>query len=152
MLDLHSETFDELHAELLYNWTRHDSNWYVEELGRQATKPDIVSYIQTYKGIGCKWKLWKRGDQPVAISCALPNAPSNHKPWVGTVVVNPEMRNLGIGRAVISKLREEIDEVMFAGIPYARIDWSIFLGKCGFEQYGIEEAQSKKYLIMVLPY
>lgn len=151
MVELHSVPFVEEQAELLYDWTINDTTWQIEELGRKATKPDIVSYIQTYQGMGCSWQKWMQHDEPVAISCILHKAPSNGKSWIGTVVVNPKVRNNGVGQAVLSNHRKESDGVIFAGIPYARIEWSIFLGKCGFEQYGIEKDQGKEYLVMVHP-
>ncbi|MCA0987918.1 GNAT family N-acetyltransferase [Guptibacillus algicola] len=145
------EPFGHEQVELLFQWTRSDETWYLNELGRQPTKSELISYIQTYNGFGCKWTKWMQEGEPVAVSCVHPHAPSNKKPWIGTIVVNPKMRREGIGKAVIAKHRQVMNNVVFAGLPYECIAWSIFLGKCGFEQYGIEEDEGKEYLIMVCP-
>ncbi|WP_270181731.1 GNAT family N-acetyltransferase [Alkalihalobacillus sp. CinArs1] len=148
---LTKQAFDDGQAALLHHWTKDDTSWLVTEIGRQPTKEELVSYIQTYVGIGCEWTKWMHNDEPVAISCVHPSASSNMKPWIGTIVVKPGCRKQGFGRAVIEAHRKTMQNVIFAGLPYEHIEWSLFLSKCGFEQYGIEEEDGKKYLIMVIP-
>ncbi len=137
-------------AELLFEWTQEDETWLLEEFGRIPLFEDMVSYIQTYEGMGCEFNVWFYGDLPVAITAVLDDAPSNQKSWLGTIVVHPMKRRSGIGRSVILTLLSNKNNVVFSGIPYDLNEWSLFLGKCGFEQYGIEE-EGKKYLILVHP-
>ncbi|MGG1688309.1 GNAT family N-acetyltransferase [Pseudalkalibacillus sp. NRS-1564] len=137
-------------AELLFDWTQEDETWLLTEFGRNPLFEDMISYIQTYEGMGCEFNVWFYGDLPVAITAVLDDAPSNQKPWLGTIVVHPMKRKSGIGCSVIRTLLGEKNDVVFLGIPYELNEWSLFLGKCGFEQYGIEE-EGKKYLILVHP-
>lgn len=137
-------------ANLLIEWTMEDENWLIAEFGRMPIAEDILSYIQTYEGMGCEFRLWFNDENPVAITAVLDRAPSNQKLWIGTVVVAPVERNKGVGLSVIHAILNEQKEVVFAGIPFERNDWSLFLGKCGFEQYTVE-GEEKKYLVFVHP-
>lgn len=139
---------NERFAELLFEWTTEDESWLMEEFGRVPVVEDMLSYFQTYEGIGCEFRLWYKNDAPVAITAVLERAPSNQKTWLGMIVVDPSQRSAGIGRTVIHSILSETREVLFAGIPYDRNGWSVFLGKCGFEQYNVE-GEEKKYLIFV---
>lgn len=137
-------------AELLFDWAQEDETWLLAEFGRIPLFEDMISYVQTYEGMGCEFNVWLHEDLPVAITAVLDDAPSNQKSWLGTIVVHPLKRKKSIGRSVIRTLLSEKSDVVFSGIPYDLNDWSLFLGKCGFEQYGIEE-EGKKHLILVHP-
>ncbi len=150
MISVTQRKFDGNLAELLYEWTLDDEAWLSEEFGRQPLFEDVVSYIQTYEGLGCQFQVWFRDDEPIGMTSVLEKAPSNYKPWIGTIVVRPDKRRQGYGRKMMQLVSDELTGVVFAGIPYELTGWSIFLGKCGFEQYGLEE-DKKKYLLFVRP-
>lgn len=143
-------TSKEMFANLLIEWTFGDEAWLIEEFGRMPIAEDMLSYIQTYEGMGCEFRLWFKNEEPVAITAVLDQAPSNQKSWLGTIVVDPAQRKKGVGQDVIHSIVTEKKEVVFTGLPYERNEWSLFLGKCGFEQYAIE-GEEKKYLIFVHP-
>jgi GNAT superfamily N-acetyltransferase len=145
-----TSTSKERFANLLIEWTMEDKDWLDEEFGRLPIAEDMLSYIQTYEGMGCEFRLWFIDEEPVAITAVLDQAPSNQKSWLGTIVVDPAQRKKGVGQDVIHSIVSEKEEVVFAGIPLERNQWSLFLGKCGFEQYAIE-GEEKKYLIFVHP-
>ncbi|MGA9288264.1 MAG: GNAT family N-acetyltransferase [Anaerobacillus sp.] len=150
MKNVTSTNFDGNLAELVYEWTMDDEIWLAEEFGRQPMFEDVMSYIQTYEGIGCKFQIWFVEDEPIGMTSVLEVAPSNHKAWIGTIVVRPDKRSQGYGRKMMQLVVDELTGVVFAGIPYEMTGWSLFLGKCGFEQYGLEE-DKKKYLLFVRP-
>ncbi len=141
---------NERFAELLFEWTNEDESWLLEEFGRIPVVEDMLSYLQTYKGMGCEFRLWLKNGAPVAITAVLDQAPSNQKSWLGMIVVDPRQRKAGIGRTAIHSILSEKTDVIFAGIPYDMNEWGMFLGKCGFEQYSVE-GEEKKYLILVHP-
>lgn len=151
MIGVYRKQYDGSLVDCLYEWTSSDHKWLLEELGRLPSEEDLLSYIQMYEGMGCVFQVWLQNNKAVAITSVLNKAPSNHKPWIGTIVVRPECRDKGIGRAVIKKITEEFSDVVFCGIPYDMNEWSLFLGKCGFEQYGIEKEEKSNYLIFVHP-
>ena len=132
-----TSTSKERFANFLIEWTMEDKDWLTEEFGRMPFAEDMLSYIQTYEGIGCEFRLWFKDEEPVAITAVLDQAPSNQKSWLGTIVVDPAQRKRGVGHNVIHSIISEKREVLFAGIPLERNEWSLFLGKCGFEQYAI---------------
>ncbi|WP_347550539.1 hypothetical protein ABFG93_03040 [Pseudalkalibacillus hwajinpoensis] len=138
-------------SELLFEWTLEDEEWLLSEFGRQPSLAEVISYIQTYEGIGCEWKVWFEEEEAIAITCVLNQAPSNLQAWLGTIVVRPDKRNSGRGSSVIKSETKRYRPVIFAGIPYNRNEWSMFLGKCGFDQYGIEESPEETFLIFVKP-
>lgn len=150
MRNVTSTNFDGDLAELVYEWTMDDQIWLTEEFGRQPMFEDVISYVQTYEGIGCKFQIWFVEDKPIGLTSVLEVAPSNHKAWIGTIVVRPDKRRQGYGRKMMQLVVDELTGVVFAGIPYEMTGWSLFLGKCGFEQYGLEE-DKKKYLLFVRP-
>lgn len=145
-----TSTSKERFADLLMEWTMEDKDWIEEEFGRMPIAEDIFTYIQAYEGMGCEFRLWFKDEAPVAITAVLDQAPSNQKSWLGTIVVDPVQRRKGVGHDVIQCIVGEKREVVFAGIPLQQNEWSLFLGKCGFEQYAIE-GEGKKYLTFVHP-
>ncbi|WP_053216050.1 GNAT family N-acetyltransferase [Guptibacillus hwajinpoensis] len=151
MIGVHRKEFDGSLVDYLFEWTSSDHKWLLEELGRLPSEEDLISYVQMYEGMGCVFQVWLKNNEPVAITCVLNKAPSNHKPWIGMIVVRPECRREGIGREVIQEITGEFADVVFAGIPYDMNDWSLFLGQSGFEQYGIEKQEKGNYLIFVHP-
>nr|WP_286170530.1 GNAT family N-acetyltransferase [Bacillus sp. NTK071] len=151
MIRVNRKQFEGSLVNYLYDWTRSDHNWLLEELGRLPGEEDLISYIQMYEGMGCVFQVWLENNKPVAITSVLNKAPSNHKPWIGMIVVRPESRRKGIGREVMREVTEEFAGVVFAGVPYDMNNWSLFLGQCGFEQYGIEKEEKGNYLIFVHP-
>ncbi|WP_326848366.1 plasmid recombination protein [Bacillus velezensis] len=82
-------------------------------------------------------------------------APSNGKPWLGTVAVAPEAKEKGIGRAVIEEIAGRLrgeHKAMFSAVPLDRQEWILFLSQCGFEQLKLEkDDREKTYMIMVKP-
>ena len=91
----------------------------------------------------------------LAVSFHLEWAPSNGKPWLGTVAVAPEAKEKGIGRAVIEEIAGRLrgeHKAMFSAVPLDRQEWILFLSQCGFEQLKLEkDDREKTYMIMVKP-
>lgn len=150
MIEKWTRPSNESLAEFLFEWTSNDESWLIEEFGHIPPIEEMLSYLQTYEGMGCIFRLWLKDDNPVAFTAVLPKAPSNQKSWLGTIVVNPVFRERGIGKSVIDEIMADKANVVFAGVPYEQNEWSLFLGKCGFEQYGIE-GEKKQYLVLVHP-
>ncbi|UII57260.1 GNAT family N-acetyltransferase [Cytobacillus spongiae] len=116
----------------------------------------LSEYIQKYAHLNGEWRVWKLKGQKVAISYHLPKSYSNHKPWIGTLLVRKAERNKGIGKEIISNICTEMKEcnqkVIFAGFPIENSQWTSFLTSCSFEQYKLEkDEQGDNYLIMIRP-
>ncbi|AOC90888.1 GNAT family N-acetyltransferase [Bacillus amyloliquefaciens] len=125
--------------------------WKAEEFGTKNAAEFMLAYSM-YNGT---WLVWELDGTPAAVSFHLEWAPSNGKPWLGTVAVAPEAKEKGTGRAVIEeiagRLRAE-HKAMFTAVPLARQEWVLFLSQCGFEQLKLEkDDREKTYMIMVKP-
>nr|WP_272495819.1 GNAT family N-acetyltransferase [Bacillus pinisoli] len=101
------------------------------------------------------WLVWYKNKARVAITYHVEHAPSNNRPWIGTVLVSPSERRLGIGKKVVEQLRGELSErghkAVYAAVPVERNQWIQFLASCGFEQFKLEKENDKMYLVFVLP-
>lgn len=74
--------------------------WKAEEFGTKNAAEFMLAYSM-YNGT---WLVWELDGTPAAVSFHLEWAPSNGKPWLGTVAVAPEAKEKGIGRAVIEEI------------------------------------------------
>jgi N-acetylglutamate synthase-like GNAT family acetyltransferase len=115
----------------------------------------IEEYIEQYDVLCGEWRVWETQGSPVAISFHVETAPSNQKPWLGTILVKTEERRRGIASAIINHLSDEFKQngqkALFAAVPIDEYEWSNFLTDCGFEQFKTEENKGETYLIMVRP-
>lgn len=115
----------------------------------------LSDYLRRYEEVAGEWRIWRIEREPKAISFHLDSAPSNQKPWLGTVLVKAHERHKGIASTLINRIASELGErgygALFAGIPIDEYEWSNFLNDCGFEQFKTEENKGETYLIMVRP-
>ncbi|MBT2683539.1 GNAT family N-acetyltransferase [Bacillus sp. ISL-37] len=115
----------------------------------------IEEYMEQYDGLSGEWRAWETTGRPVAISFHVEPAPSNQKPWLGTILVKAEERRQGIASAIMNHLSDEFklngQKALFAAVPIDEYEWSNFLTDCGFEQFKTEENKGETYLIMVRP-
>jgi GNAT superfamily N-acetyltransferase len=116
---------------------------------------ELSDYMKKYEEFAGEWRMWEKENRPVAISFHVESAPSNQKPWLGTLLVKESERRKGIGISVINILSAEVKikghKAMFAGVPIDEYEWSNFLNDCGFEQFKSEENKGETYLMMVRP-
>ncbi|AZB42783.1 GNAT family N-acetyltransferase [Bacillus sp. FJAT-42376] len=146
-----SRNFKENDFSLLFEWVKQSPAWMEEE-----TNPEgLREYMKKYEMYQGNWRVWEQSDKPAAYTYTADWAPSNEKPWLGTILVNPSIRRTGIGKKVIGLIRNEMKEknhkVLFAGVPAGRLDWIHFLSASGFEQFKMEESMGKSYTILILP-
>ncbi|WP_066059923.1 GNAT family N-acetyltransferase [Robertmurraya korlensis] len=137
-------------STLINYFTQFDTLWRSLEMNQLTTK----EYIQKYNE--GEWRIWEQDESDVAITYHLENAPSNTKPWIGTIIVQPNERRQGLGIRVVQQLKEELQEkghkAIFAGVPVDAHIWIQFLSDCYFEQFKIEkDEQNQMFLIMVSP-
>lgn len=115
----------------------------------------LEEYLKEYEGFPGEWRIWEKAGSPVAMSYHLESAPSNQKPWLGTILVKMEERRRGIATEIMSHLTEEFkmngSRALFAAVPIDEYEWSNFLSDCGFEQFKTEVNQGETFLIMVRP-
>ncbi|MBT2694741.1 GNAT family N-acetyltransferase [Bacillus sp. ISL-55] len=127
------------------------SKWSKNELQGLSLK----EYIEQYDDLTGEWRVWETSGRPAAISFHVESAPSNQKPWLGTILVKAEERRQGIASAIINHLSGELKlnehKALFAAVPVDEYEWSNFLADCGFEQFKTEENEGETYLIMVRP-
>jgi N-acetylglutamate synthase-like GNAT family acetyltransferase len=144
------------------SFERHDLSFF-QELVSDSRKwrtielkgAELSDYMKKYEELAGEWRMWEKENRPVAISFHVEYAPSNQKPWLGTLLVKASERRQGIGISVINILSAELKvnghKAMFAGVPIDEYEWSNFLNDCGFEQFKSEENKGETYLIMVRP-
>ncbi|WP_251027554.1 GNAT family N-acetyltransferase [Bacillus sp. ISL-41] len=115
----------------------------------------LQEYMEQYERYSGEWRVWEKEGSPVAMSFHLESAPSNQKPWLGTILVKAEERRQGIVSAIMNQLSDEFkvngQKAVFAAVPIDEYEWSNFLTDCGFEQFKTEENKGETFLIMVRP-
>ncbi|MGQ5113420.1 GNAT family N-acetyltransferase [Bacillus halotolerans] len=124
--------------------------WKEEEFGEK----DAESYMISYSMYNGSWLVWEKDGLPVAVSYHLEWAPSNGKPWLGTVLVDPAEERKGHARKIIEQIGQSLQDkhrVLFTAVPIDRNEWLLFLSQCGFEQLKTEKDEDKLYIIMVKP-
>lgn len=125
--------------------------WKEEEFGEK----DAESYMISYSMYNGSWLIWENDGLPIAVSYHLEWAPSNGKPWLGTVLIDPAEEKKGHARMIIeqiSKILGAKHKAMFAAVPIDRSEWILFLGQCGFEQLKTEkDEKGKSFMILVKP-
>lgn len=117
---------------------------------------ELDSFIKAYETFNGEWLLWSIGEENVAVTFHVNESPSNLKPWIGTILIKKSLQKRGLGKRVLNelaaKLKSRSEKVIFAATPIEKPEWSIFLSKCGFEQYKLEEDElGNKYIILILP-
>lgn len=137
-------------VSLIKAFTTFDSLWKSIEMDALTAKEYINKYV-----LG-EWRVWQQNNKDVAITYHLDHAPSNNKPWLGTVIINPNDRRQGLGTQVVKHLKKELREkghkAIFAGVPVEADIWIQFMSDCYFEQFKIEkDDQNQMFLIMVSP-
>lgn len=125
--------------------------WKEEEFGEK----DAESYMISYSMYNGSWLVWEKNGLPVAVSYHLEWAPSNGKPWLGTVLVDPAEERKGHARKIIEQIGQSLQDkhrALFTAVPIDRNESILFLSQCGFEQLKTEKDEADKlYIIMVKP-
>nr|WP_251030223.1 GNAT family N-acetyltransferase [Bacillus sp. ISL-35] len=125
--------------------------WLKNELQGQ----DLAGYLKQYEDLSGEWRVWEKGGVPVSITYHLEYAPSNQKPWLGTILVKADVRRKGIASSILEGLSLELKanghRALFAAVLIDEYEWSNFLTDCGFEQFKTEENEGETFLIMVRP-
>lgn len=148
--NLHFRKMLESDAALINAFTTFDSLWVSIEMEHLSAK----EYMDNYRN--GEWRVWHQDEREVAITYHLEYAPSNNKPWIGTIIIDPNERRQGLGISVMQHLKEELRDkghkAIFAGVPVEAEMWIQFLSDCYFEQFKVEkDEQNQMFLIMVSP-
>lgn len=116
------------------------------------TLAEYISHTQHPPG---RWRIWEAEGKQVAITFDVKSAPSNQKPWLGTILVAKEARRTGLARRIIDAISTELlllnEKVLFTGFPAEQDAWRNFLSYSGFEQFKLESSEGREYLIMIRP-
>ncbi|MDN4523570.1 GNAT family N-acetyltransferase [Fictibacillus fluitans] len=126
-------------------------SWLVEEgLPGEIRTAELESYMKKYDHTGGEWLIWIENGQKIGATYLVYAAPSNGKPWLGTILVDPEKRNQGNARQIVAdccRKVETITPVLFSAVPVFNQDWILFLNHTGFEQIGLEKDENGKEYI-----
>lgn len=148
---LESRLFEQDDLSLLETLAEAHPVWKEEEFGEK----DAESYMISYSMYNGSWLVWEKDGRPVALSYHLEWAPSNGKPWLGTVLVDPDEEKKGHARMIIERISKSLrakHKAMFAAVSIDRSEWILFLGQCGFEQLKMEKYdRGKSFMILVKP-
>ncbi len=116
---------------------------------------DLTDYLKQYEELSGEWRVWEKRGIPVSVTFHVESAPSNQKPWLGTILVKADERRSGIASTILDELSAELrasgHKAFFAAILIDEYEWSNFLTDCGFEQFKTEENEGETFLIMVRP-
>lgn len=91
---LGSRPFEQDDLSLLEKLAEAQPVWKEEEFGDKDAEDYIISYSM-YNG---SWLVWEKDGMPVAVSYHLEWSPSNGKPWLGTVLIDPAEEKRGMRR------------------------------------------------------
>ncbi|MBU8906736.1 GNAT family N-acetyltransferase [Desertibacillus haloalkaliphilus] len=127
--------------------------WLTYEWGQSKVEHDEwSSYMdEAVREFGGEWLVWEIDDTCVAVTFHVDEAESNHKPWLGIIIVAPLFRGRGVARAVVDELcfRKKEQLVLFAAVPISAYEWLDFLGHLQFEQYGVQkDLKEREFLIL----
>ena len=151
MVNLTFRRFENGDLDFFQELVSSSSKWRKNELGNLT----LEEYLKEYEEFSGQWRIWEKPGSPVAMSYHLEVAPSNKKPWLGTILVKAEERRRGIASEILNQLVEESmvngNRAIFAAVPIDEYEWSNFLTDCGFEQFKTEENKGETFMIMVRP-
>ncbi len=140
--------------DLLRSLIKESPSWQRVECGMN----DLEVYLRSYEMFQGSWRVWNSpNNEPIGISYHLDWAPSNERPWLGTILIHPNERNKGYGKRIIQQIgqeqRENGHKALYASSPAIYDDWLKFLGKCQFEQVKLETNNTNNldYIICVKP-
>ncbi|MGM7701016.1 GNAT family N-acetyltransferase [Pseudalkalibacillus sp. Hm43] len=143
---------------VLSKWFEQSEEWLKEEglLAIEMSPARLKVWMSLYDRYNGEWLVWFNKDGLIGFSHHILHAPSNTKPWIGMVMIAPELRRLGYGIKVLEEILRQVARsgypIVFAGCPFDRIGWIQFLGKSGFEQIGLDVLENgRKYLKMAKP-
>ncbi|CAM3756629.1 GNAT family N-acetyltransferase [Mesobacillus thioparans] len=146
-------------------WRPYSSSYsvFLQELAESSRKwmenelkgLDLPDYLMQYEELSGEWRVWEKRGIPVSVTFHVESAPSNQKPWLGTILVKADERRSGIASTILDELSAELKasghKALFAAILIDEYEWSNFLTDCGFEQFKTEENEGETFLIMVRP-
>jgi GNAT superfamily N-acetyltransferase len=149
MTKLKSRLLDNSDHSFFMDLIESSLEWQEEE----CKSEDLTEYLSSYKMYNGEWRVWTDNNHLLGVSYVLEWSPSNEKPWVGTIIVHENYRGKGYGRAILNEIGKVLSEkghkALFAGCPIQRDSWLLFLGKCGFEQFKVEEDDTTYKKIMI---
>ncbi|MDW2877104.1 MULTISPECIES: GNAT family N-acetyltransferase [Bacillaceae] len=129
----------------------HSGEWLVHETQGRG----IEEYIEAYSELDGEWRVWEKDGERAGVTFHVRRAPSNRKPWLGTILVHPDRRGTGLGCGILLTLGEELaaeNKAVFAAVPASESGWLEFLSKSGFEQYKSEKDEGgKEHLLLLKP-
>jgi GNAT superfamily N-acetyltransferase len=129
----------------------HSEEWLVHETQGRG----IEEYIEEHSELDGEWRVWEKEGERAGVTFHVTRAPSNQKPWIGTILVDPDRRGTGLGRGILSTLGEELaaeNKAVFTAVPASESGWLKFLSKSGFEQYKSEiDEGGKEHLLLLKP-
>ncbi|MGG1571530.1 GNAT family N-acetyltransferase [Fictibacillus sp. NRS-1165] len=130
---------------------RHSPVWMKEE-GLKGNEIDEQwkDYLHRYDETGGEWLIWSDEEQKIGAAYLVYTAPSNQKPWLGSIVIHPVKRKQGYARKIIEEISSIVKKqspVLFSACPSGNEAWLRFLNQLGFEQAGLEsDEKGKEYI------
>jgi GNAT superfamily N-acetyltransferase len=121
----------------------------------EIKEEDLSSYFYRYQIGKGEWRIWLDGDSQIGITYHVEKADSNGKPWIGTILISPELRKRGFAHRIIEKWKNELkakgNKIVYATSPYDEEEWIQFLGLVGFDQFKVETHLGIEWLIFLQP-
>jgi GNAT superfamily N-acetyltransferase len=115
----------------------------------------LQAFLKSFDALQGTWSVWYLDSEKVAFSFYVERAPSNNRPWIGTILVEESYRSKGIGKRIMKCLFEDLQnrghKIAYAAVPIQQNNWIRFLSCCGFEQFKLEKDEEKTYLLFVKP-
>ncbi|WP_261133841.1 GNAT family N-acetyltransferase [Bacillus sp. Marseille-Q3570] len=144
--------------EVITEWLEQSPEWLSEEglLKKEMDLQRTKVWMSLYDKYDGNWLMWEENHSLKGISFHIINAPSNNKPWIGMIMVNPEYRGNGYGSSIVHHLCKRLElkgyNIVFTACPFQRVGWLRFLATCGFEQIGTETTSTdKRYIKLAKP-
>ncbi|WP_349410357.1 GNAT family N-acetyltransferase [Pseudalkalibacillus sp. SCS-8] len=138
---------------MMVDWFVESQDWIAEEglLSSEIDVQRIQVWMSLYEKYEGEWLVWLKDESPIGMTFHVLSAPSNQKPWIGMVMVNPLYRRRHFGVEVVERIVEQISkegtDIVYAASPFKRLSWIRFLGACSFEQIGLEKSPGGKEYI-----
>ncbi len=121
----------------------------------ESKEEDLTSYFHRYQSQSGEWRIWSKGDDDIGITYHVEKASSNGKPWLGTLLITPELRKRGFAHQIIQDIKNELkskgNKILYTAAPYDEEEWIQFLGFIGFDQFKVEMHLGIERLIFLQP-
>ena len=107
----------------IVSWFKQSNELIKEEglLDIEINLNKITVWMSLYESLEGDWLVWYDDMKLVGFSFHVQKAPSNNRPWIGMVLVDPEKRDCGYGIRIVNGLSNTLlkqgASIVYSAVP-----------------------------------